>query len=52
MKPAIRRKLNLDVETLKTLSRAQLAGALGGIARPIVHKMTEQFSWCQCGPPE
>ncbi len=52
IKPSIRRKLTLDIEILKHLSRAELAEARGGLAAAAAAVTKGQLSWCTCVPPE
>jgi len=49
MKPPIRRTLKLEVETLKTLTSAELANVIGGAVEDPVAKT--RLSWARCPRP-
>ncbi len=49
MKPSIRRTLKLEVETLKTLTSAELSHVVGGAADDPVAKT--RLSWARCPKP-
>jgi hypothetical protein len=50
MKRPNHRTLKLGAETVKVLSRPELAQAVAGLARG-VNAATQQLSWCECVPP-
>lgn len=49
MKPPIRRTLKLEVETLKTLTSAELTHVIGGAPEDPIAKT--RLSWVRCPRP-